>query len=171
MVETPYGYYDRGLDEDKEEPMVFEEQFILRVPDEVLKGDPAAGVKGLREAVLSRKPIEGVSFKFKGEDDSCSLFVETANADGHCTPLDDRKAVFNHGNKSYSAKLVDLPCIIEGQKVLENKRLFKVADISQVSICLGGIQSLPSLIVTYTTARCLWLDTKSARKIRSLRRA
>ncbi len=47
---------------------------------------------------------------------------------------DDRRAVFTHGKKNYAAKLVDLPCIIEGQKVLENKRLFKVADISQVRV-------------------------------------
>jgi transcription initiation factor TFIID subunit 7 len=67
MVDSPYGYYDRGLDDDKEEPLAFEEQFILRVNDEILKGDPEAGVKGLREAVMSRKPLEGVSFKFKGE--------------------------------------------------------------------------------------------------------
>jgi transcription initiation factor TFIID subunit 7 len=32
----------------------------------------------------------------------------------------------------YSAKLVDLPCVIEAQKTLDNKRMFKVADICQV---------------------------------------
>lgn len=35
--------------------------------------------------------------------------------------------------------MVDLPCIIESQKIMDNKRLFKVADISQVggSCCEG----------------------------------
>jgi transcription initiation factor TFIID subunit 7 len=32
----------------------------------------------------------------------------------------------------YSAKLVDLPCVIEAQKTLDSKRVFKVADICQV---------------------------------------
>ncbi len=66
MLETPFGWYDRGLDEDKEEPSVYEEQFILRVNKEILHGDPSKGIKGLREAVLSRKAIEGVSIKWKG---------------------------------------------------------------------------------------------------------
>jgi len=36
------------------------------------------------------------------------------------------------GDNTYSAKLVDLPCMIEAQKTLDNKRMFKVADICQV---------------------------------------
>lgn len=37
------------------------------------------------------------------------------------------------GNNLYSAKLVDLPCVIESQKTLDNKQMFKVADICQVA--------------------------------------
>ncbi|KAN0112058.1 TAFII55 protein conserved region domain containing protein [Russula decolorans] len=36
------------------------------------------------------------------------------------------------GDNMYSAKLVDLPCAIEAQKTLDNKRMFKVADICQM---------------------------------------
>jgi TATA-binding protein-associated factor Taf7 len=44
--------------------------------------------------------------------------------------------VFHVGNSTYSSKLVDLPCIIESQKTLDNKQMFKVADICQVTaIC------------------------------------
>jgi len=32
----------------------------------------------------------------------------------------------------YPAKLVDLPCIVESQKTLDNKHMFKVSDICQV---------------------------------------
>ena len=46
--------------------------------------------------------------------------------------LDSRRAVFHIGNNLYSAKLVDLPCIVESQKTLDNKQMFKVADICQV---------------------------------------
>ena len=46
---------------------------------------------------------------------------------------DSRRAVFHIGNNLYSAKLVDLPCIIESQKTLDSKQMFKVADICQVA--------------------------------------
>ena len=46
--------------------------------------------------------------------------------------LDSRRALFHIGNNFYSAKLVDLPCIIESQKTLDGKQMFKVADICQV---------------------------------------
>ena len=47
---------------------------------------------------------------------------------------DSRRAVFHVGNNLYTAKLVDLPCIIESQKTLDNKQMFKVADICQVGL-------------------------------------
>ena len=42
--------------------------------------------------------------------------------------------MFHIGDNLYSAKLVDLPCLIESQKTLDNKQMFKVADICQVRI-------------------------------------
>ncbi len=36
------------------------------------------------------------------------------------------------GENLYPAKLVDLPCILESQKTLDNKHMFKVSDICQV---------------------------------------
>ena len=48
-----------------------------------------------------------------------------------CT-IDSRRGVFHIGDSTYSSKLVDLPCIVESQKTLDNKNLFKVADICQV---------------------------------------
>lgn len=53
------GDYDRDLDENPSEPLVFEEQFILRVPERV------AG--GLREMVKGKsKGLENVDIKFLG---------------------------------------------------------------------------------------------------------
>jgi transcription initiation factor TFIID subunit 7 len=46
---------------------------------------------------------------------------------------DSRRAVFHIGNSTYSSKLVDLPCITESHKTLDNKQMFKVADICQVN--------------------------------------
>jgi transcription initiation factor TFIID subunit 7 len=53
--------------------------------------------------------------------------------DLHMKSLDSRRATFHIGKNAYTAKLVDLPCIIESQKTFDNKHMFKVADISQVS--------------------------------------
>ncbi|KAI0374871.1 hypothetical protein BV20DRAFT_961077 [Pilatotrama ljubarskyi] len=98
------GPYDRELDSD-EEDLVFEEQFILRMP-------PGEDCERLRKMVQAREVSEDVWFKFK----------------------DSRRAVFHIGNNMYSSKLVDLPCIIESQKTLDNKQMFKVADICQMLV-------------------------------------
>ncbi|TFK83504.1 hypothetical protein K466DRAFT_665789 [Polyporus arcularius HHB13444] len=96
------GPYDRELDSDDED-LVFEEQFILRMP-------PGEDCEKLRKMVQAREVSDDVWFKFK----------------------DSRRAVFHIGNNTYSSKLVDLPCIIESQKTLDNKQMFKVADICQM---------------------------------------
>lgn len=63
---SPFGEYTRELDDDPDEPLAFEEQFILRVPKEVAMGDPKKGVKGLNQLLDERKEVDGVWFKFKG---------------------------------------------------------------------------------------------------------
>ncbi|KAI8998653.1 TAFII55 protein conserved region-domain-containing protein [Trametes punicea] len=98
------GPYDRELDSDDED-LVFEEQFILRMP-------PGEDCERLRKMVQARELTDDVWFKFK----------------------DSRRAVFHIGNNMYSSKLVDLPCIIESQKTLDNKQMFKVADICQMLV-------------------------------------
>ncbi|ORY29634.1 TAFII55 protein conserved region-domain-containing protein [Naematelia encephala] len=102
------GDYDRELDENPDDPIAFEEQFILRVPESV-----AEGPNGLREMVKGKgKGLEGVEFKF----------------------LDSRRAAFKINGVTYASKLVDLPNIIESQKTFDNRHLFKVADISQMLV-------------------------------------
>ena len=60
------GFYDRELDEDPEEPLNFEEQFILRVPRDIAEGRD--GKEGLKELVKGKgKGLEGIEFKFFGE--------------------------------------------------------------------------------------------------------
>ncbi|KAG5724015.1 Transcription initiation factor TFIID subunit 7 [Termitomyces sp. T112] len=98
------GQYDRELDSD-EEDLAFEEQFILRM-------SPGEDLEKLKKMVAAREVGNDVWFKFK----------------------DSRRAVFHIGNSTYSAKLVDLPCIIESQKTLDNKQMFKVADICQMFV-------------------------------------
>ncbi|KAI0345369.1 hypothetical protein BDW22DRAFT_1418609 [Trametopsis cervina] len=109
------GPYDRELDSDDED-LVFEEQFILRMP-------PGEDCERLRKMVASREIANDVWFKFK----------------------DSRRAVFHIGHNLYSAKLVDLPCIIESQKTLDHKQMFKVADICQMLVLSGPIPNEESL--------------------------
>lgn len=101
--------YDRELDSDQEEPIGFEEQFILRLPSSL-----ANETQKLRELVENRKEInseqQNIFFKFK----------------------DSRRGIFNIGDKMFGMKLVDLPCLIESQKTFDNKHMFKMADICQV---------------------------------------
>ncbi|KAJ7097740.1 TAFII55 protein conserved region-domain-containing protein [Mycena belliarum] len=98
------GQYDRELDSDDDD-LAFEEQFILRMP-------PGEDCEKLRKMVAAREVTNDVWFKFK----------------------DSRRAIFHIGNSAYSSKLVDLPCIVESQKTLDNKQMFKVADICQMLV-------------------------------------
>ncbi|KAJ3744598.1 TAFII55 protein conserved region-domain-containing protein [Lentinula detonsa] len=99
------GQYDRELDSDDNEDLAFEEQFILRLP-------PGDDCDRLRKSVAAREVPGDVWFKFK----------------------DSRRGVFHIGNNTYASKLVDMPCIIESQKTLDNKQMFKVADICQMLV-------------------------------------
>lgn len=113
------GQYDRELDSDDED-LTFEEHFILRMP-------PGEDCEKLRKMVAAREASNDVWFKFKG-----TLHSSTNNVLLFDSTQDSRRAVFHIGNSLYSAKLVDLPAIIESQKTLDNKQMFKVADICQV---------------------------------------
>ncbi|KAM0792429.1 hypothetical protein ACM66B_005106 [Microbotryomycetes sp. NB124-2] len=96
--------WDRELDSDADEPLAVEEQFILRVPERV--------APKMRELVEARNVTpQDVWFKFK----------------------DSRRAVFNFKDQLYGAKLVDLPALIESQKLRGvGGATVKVADISQM---------------------------------------
>ncbi|KAF9218144.1 hypothetical protein BS17DRAFT_722152, partial [Gyrodon lividus] len=105
------GAYDRELDSDDED-LTFEEQFIIRMP-------PGEDCEKLRKMIQTREISNDVWFKFK----------------------DSRRGIFHIGNSLYSFKLVDLPCIIESQKALDNKQMFKVADICQMLVVGDRIQN------------------------------
>ncbi|RIB20820.1 TAFII55 protein conserved region-domain-containing protein [Gigaspora rosea] len=99
-------------DEEPEAPI--EEQFILRlmVPEDVKQR--------FREKVRRQKfAPEDVEIMFK----------------------DSRRAIFTFENQKYSARLVDLPCIIEAQKTFNNKQFYKVADICQMLIVESPIDT------------------------------
>lgn len=101
--------WDRELDSDPDEPLAVEEHFILRVPSSL--------APSLHEAVSKREVLDSTWFKFK----------------------DSRRAVFHHGKSLFGAKLVDLPTLIESQKLTGvGGHSIKVADISQMLIVDEG---------------------------------
>ncbi|KAF9920122.1 hypothetical protein BGZ65_011532, partial [Modicella reniformis] len=100
---------DKGKDSDEDnedEPEVsIEEQFILRLP-------PGEMCDRFREKVISREIDESVKLRF----------------------FDPRRGTFTFEGMEFATKLVDLPTIIEAQKTLNAKQMYKIADISQMLV-------------------------------------
>ncbi|KAF9092826.1 hypothetical protein BGX29_010264 [Mortierella sp. GBA35] len=93
-------------DDNEEEPEVsIEEQFILRLP-------PGEMCDRFREKVIAREIEESVKLKF----------------------TDARRGTFTFEGITFPTKLVDLPTIIEAQKTLNGKQMYKIADISQMLV-------------------------------------
>jgi len=107
----PGNGYDSEASDREEDPAI-EEQFILRM-------QPGEDCEYLRE-VIEKKELNvttDVWMKFK----------------------DSRRAVVSVRGNLYSALLVDLPCIIESNKTLDKKAVFKSADISQMLVVADRI--------------------------------
>jgi len=141
------GPFDRELDSDDDEDLVFEEQFILRLPS-------GEDCDKLRKIVSSREVSDDVWLKFKGASTVFGMRRVTVNS---LLGLDSRRGIFHIGNSTYASKLVDLPCVIESQKTLDNKQMFKVADICQVP---WGYFRLTQGPIDLRCRRCSWLETR-----------
>ncbi|KAG8822942.1 hypothetical protein FRC19_004936 [Serendipita sp. 401] len=124
------GPYDRDLDSEDDE-LAFEEHFLLRLP-------PGKDCDRLKEIVAKKGAASDIWFKFK----------------------DNRRAVFHIGDTLHPAKLVDLPCILESSKTLDNKHMFKVADIGQMLVVedtiLPNEEALLSMKKSYNPNDHLW---------------
>ncbi|KAF9276616.1 hypothetical protein BGZ88_001621 [Linnemannia elongata] len=93
-------------DDNEDEPEVsIEEQFILRLP-------PGEMLDRFREKVIAREIDESVKLNF----------------------TDARRGTFTFEGIDFPTKLVDLPTIIEAQKTLNGKQMYKIADISQMLV-------------------------------------
>ncbi|XP_013361305.1 PREDICTED: transcription initiation factor TFIID subunit 7-like isoform X2 [Chinchilla lanigera] len=99
-----------------EPPHELENQFILRLPLE-----QACAVRNIMHS-------GGVSVKDKIKIDLAS---------------DGCHAVVQVEDVSLSAKLVDLPCVVESLKTFDKKNFYKTADISQMLVC-SAAKDLPS---------------------------
>lgn len=100
----PGNGYDSEASDREDDPAI-EEQFILRMP-------PGDDCEYVRDAIEKKElnPTSDIWFKFK----------------------DPRRAVVCVRGHLYSALLVDLPNIIESNKTLDKKAIFKTADICQM---------------------------------------
>ncbi|CCJ28357.1 unnamed protein product [Pneumocystis jirovecii] len=96
--------YDSEASDREDDPHI-EQQFILRM----CKGED---LEYLRKAVEEKTIGNGADFSIKFKD--------------------NRRAVVFVNGHMYSAKLVDLPCIIESSKTFDRKTIYKVADICQM---------------------------------------
>lgn len=109
----PGNGYDSEASDREEDPAI-EEQFILRMP-------PGADCEYVREAIERKElsPKSDIWFKFK----------------------DARRAVVCVRGNLYAGVLVDLPNIIESNKTLDKKAIFKTADICQMLLVGERIRS------------------------------
>ena len=108
--------YDSEASDAEKDPSI-EENFILRM-------QPGEDCEYVRKAIEDRNwGKEGASVRLK--------FLQH----------DGRRAVLTVQRRLYAAVFVDLPCVVEGVKSWDKKAWYKVADICQMLIVLGPVQS------------------------------
>ena len=108
--------YDSEASDTEKDPHI-EENFILRMI-------PGEDCEYVRQAIQDRNwGQHGARVQLK--------FLQ---ADG-------RRAVLSVEDRLYAATFVDMPCIVEGVKSWDKKAWYKVADICQMLIVLGRVQS------------------------------
>jgi transcription initiation factor TFIID subunit 7 len=112
--------YDSELSDREADPTLLE-AFILRMP-------PGDDCNYLRTAINNGK---------------FGIPRSQGGADVQIRPLDrhGRRSVVTIQGHKYAAAMVDLPCIIEGMKSWDKKGWIKSADICQMLLVLGRIQS------------------------------
>ena len=112
--------YDSELSDREADPTLLE-AFILRMP-------PGEDCTYLRTAINNGK---------------IGIPRSQGGADVQIRPLDrhGRRSVVTIQGRKYAAAMVDLPCIIEGMKSWDKKSWIKSADICQMLLVLGRIQS------------------------------
>ena len=112
--------YDSELSDREADPTLLE-AFILRMP-------PGDDCNYLRTAINNGK---------------FGIPRSQGGADVQIRPLDrhGRRSVVTIQGRKYAAAMVDLPCIIEGMKSWDKKSWIKSADICQMLLVLGRIQS------------------------------
>lgn len=105
---------------DREVDPAIEEEFILRMT-------PGPDCDYLRQAVMERR----FGPKAEGGADVRMRFLRS----------DGRRAMVTIQGRHYAACLVDLPCVIEGMKSWDKRSWWKSADICQMLLVLGRVET------------------------------
>ncbi|KAK1073305.1 hypothetical protein LTR74_002014 [Friedmanniomyces endolithicus] len=116
--ETGVGYDSE--DSEREEDPAIQQGLILRM-------QPGEDADLLRTAIAEGR----VGLKEQGGVDVSIRFVTA----------DLRRALINVKGRMYAAALVDLPCIVESMKSWDKKGWWKVADVCQMLLVLGPVQT------------------------------
>jgi transcription initiation factor TFIID subunit 7 len=111
--------YDSEASDTEIDPAI-EEQFILRM-------QPGEDCDYLRKAIEEKR----FGPRSQGGAD---VSIKSLTRDG-------RRAIVTIQGRLYAASLVDLPCIIEGMKSWDKRGWYKSADICQMLLVLGRINS------------------------------
>ena len=113
----PRGEAYDSEDPDAESDPAIEEEFVLRML-------PGEDCEYIRQAVTEKNlGPEGANFR-----------VRFLSGDG-------RRAVVRVRGRIYAATLVDMPCIVEGMKSWDRKAWYKCADICQILLVLGLVNT------------------------------
>ncbi|KAI7475457.1 hypothetical protein KC351_g10067 [Hortaea werneckii] len=121
VPERPKGVGYDSEDSDREEDPAIQQGLVLRM-------QPGEDADRLREAIANGK----IGLKAQEQGVNVSLRFVTN---------DLRRAVVKVENRMYGAALVDLPCIVESMKSWDKKGWWKVADVHQMLLVLGRVQS------------------------------
>ncbi|XP_007110953.1 transcription initiation factor TFIID subunit 7-like [Physeter macrocephalus] len=117
----------------------------------------------LEDQVILRLPLEHVSTVRKIICSGSAAMKDKLKID---FLSDGRHAVVGVEGVSLSAKLVDLPCVIESLKTVDKKTYYKTADISQMLVCTAddGVHSHPEEPVSSTDLKAIRKSEKERKK-------
>lgn len=112
----PQSFFDDTPVASSDDPPDFESHIVLRVPEDCV---------GRIEKIIQSD----------GKHEEFSLNLNS----------DARNSTVRIGNQLLNGKILDLPTITEIHKTLDNKSLYKVADVSQILVCThDSINSIAS---------------------------
>lgn len=121
IQQRPLGVgYDSEAEDAEEDPAI-EENFVLRM-------EPGSDCDYLRDAIINRKI--GIPPSAGGADITLRWFSRDA-----------RRAAITIQGRHYAAVMLDLPCIVESMKSWDKKGWWKSADICQILVVVGRVNS------------------------------
>ena len=130
-----------------------EKQFILRLPEE-----PAQALRHALQAGASNVK-ERLTIQLEPETETANDQQQQQQQQQQQPSRYLRKGQVKFDGWNMSAKLMDLPTIIESQKTIDKKTFYKTADICQILVCRDGEEDVVEPEVTEPEA-----DKKKADK-------